>query len=82
MVDQKLLETTLNLGNRARIGHGRCRGSHWSRRSVAWGCELLVDWADWAGLLILNGSRLWHDWLLVFNSDLEAKLKLGLCGTI
>jgi hypothetical protein len=35
---------------------------------------LVINWADGTGFLVLHGSRLWHDWLLVFDGDLETKL--------
>jgi hypothetical protein len=35
---------------------------------------LVVDGADWTWLLILDSSRLWQDWLLILDSDLETKL--------
>ena len=40
------------------------------------------DRADWARLLVLNGGRLWHDWLLILDSDLETELELGLRSSI
>ena len=89
MVDEKFLEPTLDLGNGwidclLRIG---CRC--WSLRS--WGRgrfdvieegRLLLNRANWARLLVLDGSRLWSDGLLVLDGNLETKLKLGLCSTI
>jgi hypothetical protein len=38
--------------------------------------------ADRAWLLVLHGSWLWHNWLLILNSNLETKLELGLSGTV
>jgi hypothetical protein len=35
---------------------------------------LVINGADWVGLLVFDGSRLWHDGLLVLDSDLETKL--------
>ena len=43
---------------------------------------MCIDRADWARFLVLDGSWLWCDRLLVLNSDLETELELGLGRTV
>jgi hypothetical protein len=54
----------------------------WGRLDVVSECRLLINRANRARLLVFDGSRLRSDGLLVFDGDLETKLKLGLCSTI
>ena len=44
--------------------------------------RLLINWADRAGLLVLDGSRFRDDWCFVLDCNLKTKLELGLSSTI
>ena len=80
-VDEELLESSLNLGNASWIdgllgiadsrlgGWSWCDFWRWLNRG--W---LLINWADWARLFVLNSSRLGSDRLLFLDGDLQTKL--------
>jgi hypothetical protein len=92
VVDEEFLKSTLDLGNWTWIdGLLRICDIRWCLWNwdgcLGWlgkalECRLLFHRANRAWLLILYSSRLWHDRLLILNSDLETKLELGLSRTV
>ncbi len=44
--------------------------------------SLLLDWADWVGFLVFNGSSLWLDRFLIGDCDLQSQLELRLSSSV
>jgi hypothetical protein len=88
LVDKEVLEAILDLSNRSRANSLLgidLLDLFLDARSIVSGLSnrgLLLDGADWAGLLVLNGSLLWGWGRVVDDGDLETELQLGLGGAV